>query len=395
MHRGAFLIIACIFLFSCSDPVSSPGDKVTATDQEQIIDRGIVHWKSFLTWDEETITEAADSRLAIFPISICLSEAGEEIIRDLKTLNPDLKIIGYLGMLSITELFADTATVLQNTPFEMDLHLIARSHWAWTTTGDTLSMWPGSIFLNPFTDGELDYDFIEDLVDLIETYQADMPICLDGIMHDYFMYRPYIAYGFEDVITGDIDLDGNGILVADDAIERENFLRWQIDYAAEISERMGSDFIQIGNGRVPQENAELAGVLNGIFYEVFPNMRWGLTDREGFQLLLQNQQAGYLSEACGRTWSILTNDAVEYNNYFCLVSSLLAECLYTEIYDRPVFSGWRLDVTPGSIRSDLITEGSEDSILTYSRLYSRGEARISFADYGGRIETDFIQYNTD
>jgi hypothetical protein len=82
---------------------------------------------------------------------------------------------------------------------------------------------------------------------------------------------------------------------------------------------------------------------------------------------------------------------LEYNNYFCLISSLLAGCLYTEIYDKPIFSGWRLDVEPGSIRSDLITEGREDSIMTYSRLYSRGEAKISFADYGGRIDTDFIQ----
>jgi hypothetical protein len=310
MHRCIFLLIACVFIFSCSDSISSPGDKVTSTDQEQIIDRGIVHWTSFLTWDEETITEAADSRMAIFPIHICLSEAGEQIIRSLKDLNPDLKIIGYFGMLSIAELSADTSTVIQNTPFEMDLHEIARPHWAWTTTGDTLSMWPGSITLNPFTDGELDYDLIEDLVDLIESYHSEMPICLDGIMHDYFMYRPYIAFGYEDVITGDIDLDGNGILVADDSIEREFFLRWQIDYANEIRERMGHDFIQIGNGRVPQQNFELAGILNGIFYELFPNMVWGVTDREGFQILLQNQQAGYLSEACGRTWSILTNDAV-------------------------------------------------------------------------------------
>jgi len=95
--------------------------------------------------------------------------------------------------------------------------------------------------------------------------------------------------------------------------------------------------------------------------------------------------------AFGRTWSIVTNDAIDYNNYFCMISSLLTGCLYTELYGNAAFSGWELELDPGTPLSDLVVEGRADSVLTYRRAFSRGEARISFANYGGRISTQFIE----
>ncbi|HSG27304.1 MAG TPA: hypothetical protein VLA34_02400, partial [Candidatus Krumholzibacterium sp.] len=304
MHRYILLLAASLVIsVSCGPSPSAPSNPASSSLPGTFPQKGVVHWRSFLEWDETKIAEAAEAEIAIFPMSICLSDAGQEITGRMKEINPDLKIIGYQGLLMLSQLYSDTATVMQNTPYEIDYHLVAQDHWAWTTTGDTLSMWPGSIFLNPFTEGEPDEGFMSDLIDLLEEYNDDRPGAIDGIMHDYFMYRPYIGFGMEDVVTGDIDLDGNGVVVTEDLQEREMFLQWQIDFAAGIRRRLGDDFIQIGNGRVPQENEQLASVINGIFYEVFPNMRWNYTDLKGLEILLDNQREGYLSQACGRTWS--------------------------------------------------------------------------------------------
>ncbi len=392
MHiKTLTLSAAAALLLSCGNTPSSPGTSVSSPSAGRYPEKGVVHWRSFLEWDDAKIEAAAGAKMIIFPIQICLSQAGDDIIGRLKSINPEIKIVGYLGLLNVSQLWADTATVRENTPYEMDFYNLSLERWAWTTTGDTLSIWPGSVFLNPFRDGSPDIDFIVEIVDLIERYRAQRESSLDGIMHDYFMYKPYINYQLEGQVEGEVDLDGNGIAIGDDPAERSMFLEWQIRYAGEIRSRFGPDFIQVGNGRVPQENAELAGFLNGIYYEYFPNMCWSITDREGMRILVANQEEGYLDEAFGRTWSILTNEAVDYNNYFCLITSMLAGCLYTELHDGVVFSGWQIDLQPGTPRSGLMIEGSPDSVMTYRRAFSRGEARISFASFGGRTETRFIE----
>jgi hypothetical protein len=386
---AALILLSC---GSCGGSPSSAGDDgLPAPISGEFPEKGVVHWKSFLSWDEGSIAEAARSRMAIFPIQICLSDAGGEIIGRMKEINPEMKIVGYQGLLAVSELYPDSAWVRENIPYELDYYYLVRDRWAFTTTGDTLSIWPGSIFLNPLTGGTADAGMMEELVGLIERYRDGHESRLDGIMHDYFMEQPYVNPELSGVVEGDIDLDGDGIPIGDDPGERAEFLRWQIEYAALIRDRLGPDFIQVGNGRVPQDNAELAGNINGIFYELYPNMCWSITDRAGFQKLLANQADGWLAKAFGRTWSIVTNDAIEYNNYFCMISSLLTGCMYTELYGNASFTGWELELDPGLPVSELIVEGRPDSVMTYRRFFSNGEARISFASYGGRISTQFIE----
>ncbi len=386
------LAVPATILISCGGSPSSPGeDGLPPIAAGEYPEKGVVHWTSFLSWDEGKIEEAARSKMAIFPIQLCLSQAGGEIIGQMKSINPGIKIVGYQALLCVSELSSDTVSARASIPYSMDYYYLARNHWAFTTTGDTLSIWPGLIFLNPFTDGTADTAFMDKLVDLLDDHRRGRENSLDGIMHDYFMDRPYINPSLSGVVEGDIDLDGDGITIDGDAGEREEFLRWQMDFAGRIRSRFGPDFIQVGNGRVPQDNAELAGIINGIFYELYPNMCWGVTDRTGFQKLLANQADGYLAKAFGRTWSIVTNDAIDYNNYFCMISSLLAGCLYTELYDNASFKGWELELDPGSPGSGLTVEGRADSVMTYRRAFSKGEARISFANYGGRISTQFVE----
>ncbi len=386
------LVAAAVLLaVSCGGSPASLEENENQDRSSMYPDRGVVHWSPSVGWDRFQMEEAAKSKLVIFPLDYCLSTASDQVIGELKSLNPDIKIIGYRLVLQVSQLPPDTNFVRDTYPYQLDFYNLALGHWAWTTTGDTLSGWPGLISLNPFTDGLPDEAFMVEQVGLMESYLREREYYLDGIMHDYFQYSFYIDPSSIEGEKGGIDLDGDGVIFDSDDDERENFLQWQIDFAWEIRARFGDDFIQIGNGRVPQENAELAGALNGIFYENFPNMCWSLTDHQGLLILLENQKPGYLDEAHGRTWSLLAHKNIEYNNYFCLVSSLLAGCLYTEVYGKYLFSGWRYQVNPGQPLSGLHIEGKADSIISYSRKYSGGTARLSFADYGGRIDTEFIE----
>lgn len=388
------LVASAAILLACSESPSEPtGLQGSPSRLQQWPMRGVTHWSDFFEWDEATTADAARAGLLIFPIERCFSPDAVDIIARLRELNPDIRILGYLGVLFLAELYPDTAYLERSLPWTLDFYRLVEDNWAWTTTGDTFSVWPGTIFLNPIAeDGEVDGELIDDIVGLLEEYVDNRPGAIDGVMHDYFMYRPYVS-PYSDNVEGDLDLDGNGILIGDDENERAVFLRWQKDYAAAIRSRLGPDFIQIANGRVPQEDAELAGYLNGIFYERYPNMCWSLTDRTGFEKLLENQAAGWLTEARGRTWSLLTNNTIEYNNRFCMLSSLLAGCFYTELTDNYTFRGWTIDIDAGQALSDLMVEGRADSILTYRRSFSGGEALISFNPSGGRREWTFIEKN--
>ena len=353
--------------------------------------RGITHWRNFFDWDESTIADAARAGLVIFPIERCFSPLGEATISRMRELNPDIRILGYLGVLQVPELYPDTTYLEQYLPWEIEFYRLVEDRWAWTTSGDTLSLWPGSIFLDPIDPaGRVDAGLIDDIVGLLEKYVEERPGMIDGVMHDYFMYRPYVNPNNDDVI-GDIDLDGDGVPIGDDPDERDLLLRWQKDYAAAIRSRLGPQFIQIANGRVPQEDPELAGYLNGIFYELFPNMCWSVTDREGLEKLVENQSAGWLAKAHGRTWSILTNNSIEYNNMFCMLSGMLTGCFHAELDGDFAFSGWSLGVDAGRALSELEIEGSPDSIVTYRRRFEGGEAIVSFNPGGGRRAWTFIE----
>jgi len=388
------LVTAAAIFLACTGSPSEPGDPLgSSTLIEQYPMRGVTHWSSFFEWDETTTAEAAKAGMLIFPINSCFSPDGADVIARLRELNPDIMILGYLGVLTVSEFYPDTPNLERSFPWTLDFYRLVEDNWAWTTTGDTLHVWPKMIFLDPITgDGEADSELLTGIVDLLEEYVDNWPEAIDGVMHDYFMYQPYIS-PFNSNVEGEIDLDGDGITTGDDEDEKAILLRWQKDYASEIRSRFGRDFIQIANGKVPLEDSELAGHLNGIFYELFPNMCWGFTDRTGFEKLLENQADGWLAKAHGRTWSLLTNNTIEYNNMFCMLSSLLAGCFYTELQDNFIFRGWTIDIDAGTALSQLTVEGKADSILTYRRTFSGGEALISFNPSGGRREWTFIENN--
>lgn len=354
-------------------------------------EKSVVHWKSFESWDTGTIEAAAESNLIIFPLAWCYSTESRGILSEIRRLNPDIQIIGYQSVMGVTTLYPDTSYLRTTLPYVLDYYDAVRDDWAWTTAGDTLMIWQDLIALNPIKNGALNTALIEKLVDLIAEYQGASGAPVDGIMHDYFSDYLYINPAIRDSVLGDIDLDGDGVVFGDDAGEQELFYRWQIEYAKALRERFGDDFIQIGNGRPAHEDAELAHYMNGIFYELYPNNCWSWTDRDGLLRLLENQRDGYLSKAKGRTWSLCTNERgnANDNNIFCLLSSLAADCMYTEMQGSYIFSGWTLDVDPGAPTGPAVIEGSVGGTLTVRRPFENGEVRFSFYNTGRRQEYVF------
>ena len=386
MHRR--ITIPIIALFACiscgAESLSPPEALPGASISNRYPEKSVVHWAPFHDWNDETIGQAAQSKAIVVPMERCFSEESRGVIERLKVLNPDLQILGYFPVLVSYTLPPDTTGLRDLIPFAYDYYDTVEEDWARTTTGDTLMIWPEAVFLDPIAEDGIDRALITKIVDLIETYHAGGDHLIDGIMHDYFMYSVYISPYSRPTVEGEPDLDGDGIPCSEDQDERDLLLLWQKEYLRELRSRFGDDFIMVGNGRPPQEDPELAGFLNGIFYEAFPNGPWWWTDRSGFLRLIENQREGFLASAKGRTWSILSNDQIEQNNLFCLVSSLLAGCLYTELHGSSIFSGWTLTVNAGEPIGEISIEGNIDSLLTASRPFLYGEARISFNPNGGR-----------
>lgn len=391
MHLGRRSMILIVLIgLSCgaSDP-SSPDDTATAYGTMGYPRRGVHHGSSFLSWGSEKIKEAARGDILIAPIDFCFSPYAPEIISEMKTLNPGIKIIGYQLVMGVPLIWSDSSMVADVTPYAMEFSENVIGDWAYTTTGDTLMLWPDLIFLNPIESDNINRELIQDIVSLIEKYQELSGNIIDGIMHDYFMDGPYLSPYVRRRVDGEIDLNGNGAIFADDPTEHDLLIYFQKEYAREIRRRLGGDFIQIANGLLHHVDGELAAILNGIFYEDFPQCRIGLSDRDGLMRLLDHHAEGYLTEARGRTWSIVTNETGGSNNLFCLVSSMLAGCLYTELHGKNLFTGWTLDIRGGEPLGETAREGKVDSILTFRRNFKYGEARASFYSSGRRSEVVF------
>jgi hypothetical protein len=391
-HRQPCLIViaAALIASGCGGAATAP-DSMHSLPLRSYPEKAVVHWQSVLSWDERSIEEAAESNILILPIQWCFSEASRGVLGEIRQLNPDVQIVAYQSVMGVYTQYPDTSYLRATIPYELDYYDAVHGDWAWTTAGDTLMTWDDLIALNPVKNGALNRDLIDCIVDLIADYQVRSDAAIDGIMHDYFSYCPYINPSVSGSVFGEIDFDGDGIVFDEDADEQSLFYLWQVEYAKAIRTRFGDDFIQIGNGRPPQEDAGLARCLNGIFYELYPNNPWGDTDSAGLLRLLENQREGYLRKAKGRTWSLCTNEKgnANNNNIFCLLSSLAAGCMYTEMQGSYVFDGWTLDVESGAPAGPATVEGSMDSTLTVKRRFENGVVRISFYDTGRRQEYVF------
>ena len=133
---------------------------------------------------------------------------------------------------------------------------------------------------------------------------------------------------------------------------RTLFYLWQKEYAKAIRERFGDDFIQIGNGRPPQEDAGARALPERHLLRALPEQLLVAGPiATGSSASSKTSSDGYLSKAKGRTWSLCTNENGQTRttticsafSRACSPAACTPSC--TASY---VFSGWTLDVEPGA-----------------------------------------------
>ena len=181
----------------------------------------------------------------------------------IKDNNPDCKVLSYITSESVLLEWAD------DTPgsYSRNLYDQLLPYWSYTTTGDTLSNWPGVVVLN-ILDETCRQLIISNYVD----YHNQSTTRLDGVFWDYYADYVWIP-DFVDC-EGDVDLDQDGIPMLQDPDELDAYYAAQEDIILSMRSAMGNDFIQVCNGVRAQRDSVFAALIDGINYEIFPTMRF-------------------------------------------------------------------------------------------------------------------------
>lgn len=225
----------------------------------------------------------------------------------LKAANPNLKILGFFRSKCVRQEWQG----YDQQTFEYDLYQAARPYLSYTTTGDTLQDWP-RVAVFDFTNPQLR----RAMLDVLTSYQNASSAKLDGVYWDYFSDALWIS---PDVTTmsGDPDMDGDGISHFSDSDERQVFRDAQEDWINETRARLGGDFIQVANGGRALVDSTFASLLDGMNYEIFPNL--GFAGNTPYKSALDpgvynNLWAAqrWLRTANGGPWQILDNVWIPY-----------------------------------------------------------------------------------
>jgi hypothetical protein len=222
----------------------------------------------------------------------------------LRAANPDVKILGFFRSKCVRIEWGDLDPARQS--YDYDLYHAALPYLSYTTTGDTLQDWPGVVLFD-YTRPEAR----QAMLDVFAQYQASSPAKLDGVYWDYFNYELWIS---SDVTTmeGQPDIDGDGVEHFSDADEKAAFQAAQVAWIQEMRARLGDDFIQVANGARALRDSTFAGLLDGMNYEIFPNV--GFNSNTPYRTALDptafnNLWAAnrWLRTANGGPWQILEN----------------------------------------------------------------------------------------
>jgi len=213
----------------------------------------------------------------------------------LRAAKPELKIIGFFRSKGIKTEWGLQARELQS--YNYDLYQASKPYWCSTTTGDTLMDWPEAVV----------YDYTNPaarkaMLDVYLHYNNSSSNKFDGMYWDYFNDWLWIAPAVT-TMEGDPDMDGDGVGHWDDEDEKQAFRDAQYDWLDEVQRAMGPDFIQIANGSRALTDSLFASKLDGMFYELFPNVGYG--SGENFKKALDPNRYNNLWAA--RNWPRTVN----------------------------------------------------------------------------------------
>jgi hypothetical protein len=222
----------------------------------------------------------------------------------LRAANPHVKIIGFFRSKCVRQEWADYDPSVQS--FDRALYEAARPYFSYTTTGDTLQDWPG-VALFDFTNPAAR----RAMLDVLVSYQQSSSAKLDGVYWDYFNPELWISEDLH-TMTGEPDIDGDGVPHFQDTDEMEAFRAAQVALVREMRGRLGNEFIQIANGSRALSDSTFAGLLDGMNYEIFPHV--GFSSATPYRAALDPSRPNNLFAANrwlrtdnGGPWQILEN----------------------------------------------------------------------------------------
>lgn len=263
-----------------------------------IIDWSAVDWADPANWEKYSRAD------------VCMVMAAQlwgdqyrdtPVIPHLKALNPDLKVFGYISAKS-AQLSGEPAG---SNAFWHDWFVRTRPFWVYTTTGDTAQDWPANVLVNI-----LDPACRSAMVHTVADYQRRSANHLDGIMWDYFNNSLWVYSGIPSV-TGDPDMDGDGIGHWADSGEMEAYRGAEVALVSAMRDSLGAGFIQIFNGQRGYSDAAFAGLADGLLYEIFPTLGWPQPNmRNAMDPAVVNSLPnvrGWVRTDNGGPWLILSN----------------------------------------------------------------------------------------
>jgi hypothetical protein len=222
----------------------------------------------------------------------------------LRAANPHVKILGFFRSKCVRQEWANYDPSQQS--FDRALYEAARPYFSYTTTGDTLQDWP-QVALFDFTNPAAR----RAMLDVFVSYQQSSSAKLDGVYWDYFNPELWISEDLH-TMTGEPDIDGDGVPHFQDTDEMEAFRAAQVALVREMRGRLGNEFIQIANGSRALSDSTFAGLLDGMNYEIFPNV--GFSSATPYRAALDSSRPNNLFAANrwlrtdnGGPWQILEN----------------------------------------------------------------------------------------
>lgn len=187
--------------------------------------------------------------------------AGVNAIAQMKALNPDLVVLGYVSVKSavIAGEFANPDSYWYKWYHRTEPYFVR------TTTGDIAQDWPISRLINILEPG-----CRSAMIETIMEMQATSMNVFDGVMWDYFNTELWVAATV--TATGDPDMDADGIGHWADADEKIAYQAAEVDLVTAARDSFGEDFIQMFNGQRAYGDAAFAALADGAFYELFPTL---------------------------------------------------------------------------------------------------------------------------
>ena len=230
-----------------------------------------LHWSTHDWSDEALIERIARADLLCVEAEVLWSEppsGGPSVVERIKAVNPDCTVVGYVSVQMVRLDWADAPLgTYARTRWDA-----LRPFWCYTTTRDTLQSWPKKVNVNI-----LNPDCRDAIVAIIADFQEHSGTAFDGVLWDYFNNGIWIPNSVD--VTGDPDLDGDGIPMMSDPDELAAYKAACVDMVVSLRERLGEGFIQIFNGQRAYTDSTFAALSDGIDYELFPTLGFQAPDK--------------------------------------------------------------------------------------------------------------------